>query len=65
MPSAPGACDRKWLPPTSGNRPMFTSGIAIFVRSVTMRRPLSGPPWAMPMPPPITTPSISAIYGFG
>ena len=40
---------------------MFTSGMAIFVRSVTMRTRQSGPPWDTPMPPPITTPSISAM----
>jgi hypothetical protein len=41
---------------------MAVSGIAIFVRSVTMRQRA---PCEMPMPPPITTPSMNATYGFG
>ena len=40
---------------------MFTSGMAILVCSVTMRMRQPGPPWAMPMPPPMTTPSIKAM----
>ena len=48
------------VPPTSGIKPMPTSGIAIFVVSVTTRTL----PWALtPTPPPITMPSISATYG--
>ena len=39
---------------------MFVSGIATFVRSVAMRRLA---PCAMPMPPPITTPSMNAMIG--
>ena len=48
------------MPPTSGMKPIPTSGIAIFVVSVTTRTL----PWApTPTPPPITMPSISATYG--
>ena len=37
---------------------MAVSGMAILVRSVTMR---SVPPWLMPMPPPMTMPSMKAM----
>src|SRR6476620_9531075 len=61
-PSRPGARDRISVPPTSGMRPIPTSGIAILVVSVTTRTL----PWALiPTPPPITMPSISATYGLG
>ena len=36
----------------------FMDGIAILVRSVTMR---SAAPWLIPMPPPMTMPSMNAI----
>ena len=50
------------VPPTSGMNPIPTSGIAIFVVSVTTRTL----PWALtPTPPPITMPSINETYGFG
>ena len=50
------------VPPTSGMKPIPTSGIAIFVVSVTTRTL----PWALtPTPPPITMPSINETYGFG
>jgi hypothetical protein len=40
---------------------MLVPGIAIFVRSVAMRR-LRSPPWAEnPMPPPITMPSRTTM----
>lgn len=52
--------------PTSGKSPMRVSGIAIFVESVTTRSPpVRLAACEMPIPPPITTPCISAIYGFG
>ena len=60
-PSRPGVRLRKKPPPTSGNRPMLVSGMAILVRSVTMR---SRAPWLSPMPPPITMPSMKATIGF-
>ncbi len=41
-----------------GNRPMAVSGMAILVRSVTTRR---AAPWLIPMPPPITMPSMKAM----
>ena len=37
---------------------MAVSGMAILVRSVTTR---SAAPWLMPMPPPITMPSMKAM----
>ena len=58
----PGRARQDEVPPTSGMKPMPTSGIAIFVVSVTTRTL----PWApTPTPPPITMPSISATYGLG
>lgn len=59
---APGSGSGKCPPPTSGNSPMLVSGMAILVRSVTMRQ---RPPWLMPIPPPMTMPSMKAIYGLG
>lgn len=53
---------RKCVAPTSGNRPMRVSGIAILLRSVATR---SAAPCASPIPPPIVMPSISATTGFG
>jgi hypothetical protein len=48
--------------PTPGTLPMATSGMAIWVLSVTTRTL----PWAeTPTPPPITSPSISATDGLG
>ena len=41
---------------------MVVSGIAMRVRGPTMRQRA---PWEMPMPPPMTMPSISATTGFG
>ncbi len=61
-PSSPGARDRMKVPPTSGMNPIPTSGIAIFVVSVTTR---TLPCALTPTPPPITMPSINATYGFG
>ena len=62
VPSSPGLCARRYVPPTSGKNPMLVSGIAIIVRSVTMR---TLPCAETPTPPPITTPSMNATYGFG
>jgi len=45
---------------------MRVSGIAIFTEPVTTRSPpVCRAPCEMPMPPPITTPFTSAMYGFG
>mmetsp|Transcript_59273 Transcript_59273/g.139931 ORF Transcript_59273/g.139931 Transcript_59273/m.139931 type:complete len:212 (+) Transcript_59273:134-769(+) len=56
-PTWPGHWARNQPPPTSGNRPMPVSGIASLERSLSTR---SLAPWLMPMPPPMTMPSISA-----
>ncbi|CAO5155353.1 hypothetical protein FAIPA1_190012 [Frankia sp. AiPs1] len=62
VPSSPGACESSQVPPTSGTNPIPTSGIASTERSVTMRTS----PWAdRPSPPPMTTPSMIAMYGLG
>ncbi len=50
------------VPPTSGMKPMPTSGMPIFVVSVTTRMPACA---LTPTPPPITMPSITATYGLG
>ncbi len=61
-PRWPGARDRMNVPPTSGMKPIPTSGMAILVVSVTTRTL----PWAlMPTPPPIVMPFITATYGLG
>lgn len=58
----PGAAASRWVPPTSGTKPIAVSGIATRERSVTTRTS----PWAdTPTPPPITMPSMSATYGLG
>ena len=44
---------------------MLVSGIAIFVRSLAIRRLVSPPCAEMPMPPPMTMPSMNTTYGFG
>ena len=49
-------------PPTSGMKPMPTSGIAIFEVSVTTRVLACA---LTPTPPPITMPSINDTYGLG
>ena len=41
---------------------MWVSGMAICVRSVTKRK---AAPWDKPMPPPMTMPSMKAMYGLG
>ncbi|CKX60681.1 Uncharacterised protein [Mycobacterium tuberculosis] len=56
-PSAPGARDSKYTPPTSGMNPMPTSGIATLEVSVTTRVFACA---LTPTPPPITMPSINA-----
>ena len=48
--------------PTSGKKPMPTSGMATAERSVTMRCAACAD---RPTPPPITKPSITATNGFG
>ncbi len=62
-PSSPGARDsRMSVPPTSGMKPMPTSGIAIFVVSVTTP---DAAVRATPTPPPITMPSIERDVRLG
>ena len=62
VPSAPGIRGRNQVAPTSGKKPMPTSGIANEKRSPATR---CDPCTDTPTPPPITMPSISATYGLG
>src|SRR2546421_1255044 len=62
VPSSPGVRGRNQVAPTSGKKPMPTSGIAKENRSPATR---CEPCTETPTPPPITMPSISATYGLG
>ncbi len=62
VPSSPGARASRYVPPTSGTKPIPVSGMATFDRSVTIR---TLPCAETPTPPPITMPSMTATYGFG
>eukprot|EP00962_Isochrysis_galbana_P030939 scaffold10064_cov130-Isochrysis_galbana.AAC.2 len=60
-PRLPGSVDRKKEAPTSGNMPMFVSGMANTVFSVAMR---NAPCTEMPAPPPMQKPSQMETCGF-
>ncbi len=62
VPSSPGARESSHDPPTSGCMPMPTSGIASRDRSVTTRTDACA---EIPIPPPMTRPSMIATIGFG
>ena len=59
---AKGARRKNKDAPTSGNKPMAVSGIAIFISDEIT---ILSDKRATPRPPPITTPSTSDVTGFG